>query len=413
MIRTRRWKAPFLIVWTGQAFSLVGSALVRFALIWWLTERTGSATTLAVAALSSRLPTIALGPFVGALIDRWNRRWVMAVADTLIALFTGLLACLYWLGIVQVWHVYAILFLRALGDTFQSPAMRASTPLMVPKEQLTRLAGMNQTLEGVVRIVSPPLGALLLALWPIQSVLWLDLVTAALAVVPLLFIHIPQPDTAVQGEKQERTHLLREVSEGFRYVWRWRGLFLLVATSALIRLFVAPASALLPLLITGHFGGGVLQLAWLNSAYGFGIVAGGMILGLWGGFKRRIVTSLVGTFGVGVGLLTMGFAPATAFWLALAGMLLAGLMVPVYSGPRLAIYQSCVPPEMQGRFFTLDDSLLQVMAPLGLSISGPLADVLGVRMWLVLAGVACVIIALVRGLIPSVLYIEDRSATAS
>jgi DHA3 family macrolide efflux protein-like MFS transporter len=233
--------------------------LVRFALIWWLTERTGSATTLAVAALSSRLPTIALGPFGGALIDRWNRHWVMAIADTLIALFTGLLACLYWLGIVQVWHVYIILFLRALGDTFQSPAMRASTPLMVPKEQLTRLAGMNQALEGVVRILAPPLGALLLAIWPMQSLLWLDLVTAALAVVPLLFIHIPQPEGAFRGEKGGGAHLLREVSDGFRYVWRWQGLFLLVATSGLLRLFVALASALLSLLVTDHFGGDALQ----------------------------------------------------------------------------------------------------------------------------------------------------------
>jgi DHA3 family macrolide efflux protein-like MFS transporter len=136
-----------------------------------------------------------------------------------------------------------------------------------------------------------------------------------------------------------------------------------------------------------------------------------VILGLWGGFRRRIVTSLVGTFGVGLGLLAVGLAPATAFWLALAGVLLVGLMVPVYSGPKLAIYQSCVPSEMQGRFFTLNDSLLQVMAPLGLSISGPLSDTFGVRAWIVLAGIACVVIAFVRVLIPSVLYIENRTHT--
>jgi DHA3 family macrolide efflux protein-like MFS transporter len=136
--------------------------LVRFALIWWLTEETGSATTLAVASAVTMLPLIVLGPFGGALVDRWDRRWVMVISDGIIALLTVLLAYLYWLEVAQVWQVYAILFLRSLGGAFQDSAMRASTSLMAPKEQLTRVSGMNETLQGIVNVVSPPLGALLL-----------------------------------------------------------------------------------------------------------------------------------------------------------------------------------------------------------------------------------------------------------
>ena len=124
-MNSSKWQVSFFTVWIGQAFSMVGSALVRFALIWWLTEQTGSATTLAMASVVSMLPFVALGPFVGVLVDRWNRKWVMIISDSLIALLTVFLAYLYWIGQMQVWHVYAILFLRSLGGTFQDPAMRA------------------------------------------------------------------------------------------------------------------------------------------------------------------------------------------------------------------------------------------------------------------------------------------------
>ena len=160
-----RWKGRFFTIWSGQALSLMGSALVRFALIWWMTETTGSATVLAMATLVAFLPPIVLGPLVGTLVDRWKRRWIMAVADASIALFTAVLAGLYWRGTVATWHIYAILSLRALGAAFHSPAMTASTTLMVPKEWLTRVAGMDQTLNAMTRIAGAPLGALLVRRW--------------------------------------------------------------------------------------------------------------------------------------------------------------------------------------------------------------------------------------------------------
>jgi DHA3 family macrolide efflux protein-like MFS transporter len=335
----------------------------------------------------------------------------MIVSDAAIALLTGALAVLYWLDVARPWHVYLILFMRAVGDTVHSPTMRATTPLMVPKDQLTRVAGMNQILDGIVKIAIPPAGALLLVLLPMGSILAIDVITALLAIVPLVLTHIPQPKASQRldvRQQRGRPSLLCEISEGMRYVWSWRGLFLLIVTSALIQLSVAPAAALLPLWVTQHLNGEALHLGWINSAFGIGIVAGGLGLSLWGGFKRRIVTSQLGTFGVGVGLLAMGLTPSGAFGLALGGMLLVGLMMPVYSAPRLAIYQSAIPPEMQGRFFTLNDSLLQVMAPLGLAVSGPLSDLLGVRTWIALAGVSCMVIGLARALIPCIRQIEDR-----
>jgi len=165
---------PFLIIWIGQAFSLLGSQLVQFALVWWLTRTTGSATMLALATLAALLPQILIGPFAGALVDRWSRRRVMIVADIAIALATLGLAVLFWLNVAQVWNIYVLLLIRATGAAFHWPAMQASTPLMVPQKHLSRVAGLNQTLSGLAGILIPPLGALAIEVLPMQGVLAID-----------------------------------------------------------------------------------------------------------------------------------------------------------------------------------------------------------------------------------------------
>ena len=187
------WARRFFAIWTGQAFSLLGSALVQFALIWWLTSSTGSATVLATATLFGVLPQVVIGPFAGALVDRWNRRAVLMAADSLVAVTTLGLILLSAAGLMQVWHIYAAMLLRATFGAFQFPAFGASTSLMVPDAHLARVSGLNQGIHGLMSIVAPPLGALLLGVLPLRAVLAVDLVTAAFALLPLLFIAIPQP----------------------------------------------------------------------------------------------------------------------------------------------------------------------------------------------------------------------------
>jgi len=360
------WTVPFFTIWTGQAFSLVGSSLVQFALVWWLTQSTGSATVLATATLVAILPSVLLGPFAGALVDRWNRRVVMMVADGFIALATLGLAYLYSIGAMQVWHVYVIMALRAIGGSFHWPAMQASTSLMVPKEHLSRVAGLNQTIQGALNIVCPPLGALLLGVLPLHSIMMIDVTTAALAILPLFFVHIPQPQriapvTLAEGNKPS---LWDDVREGLRYIWNWPGVMAMLIMATVINFLFNPAFSLMPILVTKHFGGQAMQLAWIDSAWGIGVVVGGLTLSVWGGFRRRILTTLVGLVGMGLGTLVIGLSPATAFELALAGMLLAGFMNPITNGPTFAVIQSVVAPEMQGRVFTVIGSLTAAMSPL-------------------------------------------------
>jgi len=162
----RAWKARFLTIWSGQAISIIGSQLVQFALIWYLTVQTGSATVLATASLIGLLPNVILGPFVGTLVDRWNRRAIMLLADSIITLATMMLAFLFVGEAVALWHIYIVMFIRALAGSFHSNAMTASTSLMVPREHLTRIQGMNQMLNGGLNIVAAPLGAFLLGILP-------------------------------------------------------------------------------------------------------------------------------------------------------------------------------------------------------------------------------------------------------
>jgi MFS transporter, DHA3 family, macrolide efflux protein len=405
----------FLVLWVGQAFSLFGSQLVQFALIWWLTQETGSATVLAMASLVGLLPQVLLGPFVGVLVDRWNRRVVMLAADGVVALATVALALLFWLGLGQIWHVFVVLFVRALAGSFHWPAMQASVVLMVPEEHLTRVQGLNQMMHGALNIVSAPVGALLLAVLPLQGILAIDVVTAVIAMTILFLIYVPQPENfrtqSAQSLREFGREFRQDLRAGLHYVWSWPALMIIMGMAMVINLLLNPAFALLPLLVTGHFGGDVLQLGFLESMFGLGLVFGGILLGVWGGFKRKIVTTLLGLIGMGMAALVVGFTPPTMFYVAVLGAFVIGYMNSFVNGPLFAILQTVVAPEMQGRVFTLIGSLSGLMAPVGLIIAGPVADAFGVQAWFVVGGVATMLMGIVGFFIPMVMNVEAERET--
>lgn len=406
---------PFFVLWTGQAFSLFGSQLVQFALIWWLTLQTGSASALALASIVGLLPQVVLAPFSGVFVDRWNRKAVMLVADSAVAIATLLLAYLFWTDAVQIWQVYLIMLVRSIGGTFHFPAMAASTSLMVPQEQLTRIQGLNQMLQGGMNIAAAPLGALLVSILPIQGVLAIDVVTAVIAIGALLLVHVPQPAKAIPAEpgQSEFNSYWSDLSEGFRYFLNWRGLLVMGGMAMALNLVLGPSSSFLPLLVTDHFNGTAYNLAALEAAFGVGIIGGGTLLGVWGGFKRRIFTSLMGVIGIGVGFTVVGLTPAAFFPIAAAGALLAGLMSSFANGPIMAIFQAAVEPRMQGRVFSLIGSASMAMMPLGLAVAGPLADVIGVRSWFLIGGGVTIVLGFLGFFIPSLVNIEEEAAAHS
>lgn len=405
----KNWKTTFGAIWAGQAFSMLGSTLVQFALVWWLTQETGSATILATASMIAILPQVFLSPFAGAIVDRMNKRWILILSDSSTALVTLGLVLIAWAGLLQPWHIYVAMFLRSMGATFQWPAMQSATALLVPEEQLSRVAGMNQALQGAMSIVAPPLGALLLQMMDLQWVLSIDIFTAMLAVLPICFVRIPQPQhtTAMDWRSPVKT-ILEDTREGFRYVLAWKGLMYIIFLAVFINFLINPAFSLLPLLVKKYFNGGPVEYSWIESIIGIGVVVGGVGLGIWGGFKRKVYTSGLGLIGMGLGVFLTGIAPANMFALALIGSCLVGIGNPIVNGPFFAIIQSKVDKEKQGRVMSLVSALCTAMSPIGLMIAGPLSDKFGLQIWFIVGGICCSLMAVAMFAVREVATLDDQ-----
>jgi DHA3 family macrolide efflux protein-like MFS transporter len=402
------WMKKFLPIWSAQIFSLLGSGLVQFALVWYLTKETGSATILAMATFVAVIPDVLIGPFAGALVDRWNRRVVMIVSDAVIAVVTLGLAVLFAFDLVQVWHIFVVLFLRETGAMFHWPAMQASTSLMVPEEHLSRVAGINQALRGGLNIIAPPLGALLMTFLQFYQVISVDVLTAIIAITPLLFIRIPQPVRKDHESAVTVKLVLSDMAEGFKFMKTWPGILMLTLVAALLNFFLAPSGTFMSLLVTQHFMKGVWELSILESCIGFGVVGGGLLLGVWGGFKKKIVTSMIGVIGLGLGVLLVGIAPADAFYIAVIGTIVLGVMNPIANGPLQAIMQSKIPPEMQGRVMGLLGAICTGMMPLSMLVSAPIANAFGLRFWYWIGGVITVVIGVGAFFMPRIMNLEDQ-----
>jgi DHA3 family macrolide efflux protein-like MFS transporter len=310
----------------------------------------------------------------------------------MIALATALLIALFVLGIVQVWHIYALMFIRSLGDAFHRPAMIASTPLMVPDEHLTRIQGLNQMIQGGLNIIGAPLGAILIETLSVEAVMAVDIITAAFAIVPLLMVTVPEPERLDETEGGF-AGFVADLRGGWRYVMNWPGMIAIAIIAMVINMVLTPASSLMPLLITETFKQGALELGWIDAGYGIGVIVGSVLLTAWGGFKRRIFTSALGLVGIGVGWVIIGFLPPSGFVIALACMVVVGIAIPLTNGPIAAIMQSTVRPDMLGRVMSLLGSMAQAMSILGLVLAGPVADALGVQSWFIVGGAITLLMA--------------------
>ncbi len=372
---TGNWQPRFFTIWTGQALSLIGSALTQFVLLWWITKTTESSSALAIAGMAGLLPQALLGPLGGTLADRLSRRTIMIVADSISAIAMIVMVYLFSSNLIQLWHIYTLMFVRSSMQAFQSPAAAASTSLLVPTDWLPRVAGMNQAMQGIMTIAAAPLGALALAFLPFQGALMIDVVTAVLGIVPLLFYAIPQTPRL----ESQKTSVWTDFKEGVQYVTQRRGLMMLYGLLGLVVLTVMPTFALTPLLVKQHFAGGVNEVALMEGLAGIGMIAGGVLISVNPLFKKRIVTVLA-SFIISCGTVALtALAPSNAIWLATIWWTLSGITFSTGNAPMMAILQTTVPNQIQGRVLSLMNTVMGLAGPIGLAIAGPLGDAIGVR----------------------------------
>jgi len=402
---SNNWAVRFYTLWTGQALSLLGSQLVQFAIIWHLTQTTNSATTLAIASMMGLLPGVLLSPFIGTWVDHGNRKKILIVADSTVALATFILAMLFAFEIVEVWHIYVALFIRAVAGGFHQSAFGASVVLLVPKENLARVQGFNQALYGGLNIISAPLGAFLLAVIPMQGILSIDVGTALLAVAILVFIQVPQPE---RNEHIKAT-FWQDFAAGFRYIIAWRGLVILLGLVMVINFFYSATEPLTPLLITNHFGGGANELGWWLSSFAAGNIIGGLFLGAWGGFKRKIITAQLGLILMGLSTFIVGATPSNLFWVGMASNTVVGLLLPIINGSYGATLQAAIKPEMQGRVFAFIFSAAMLVSPIALMVAGPFADAVGIQPWFLVAGISCMAMGILGFFSADVMKMESNN----
>jgi DHA3 family macrolide efflux protein-like MFS transporter len=359
----------FLIIWLGQLISMLGSGLTAFALGVWIFEQTRQATPFALTVLFANLPRILLSPVAGVVADRWNRRWVMILADTGNALVTAATFLLLLFGDLQVWHIYLIALTSSIFAAFQEPAYTASVTMLVPKKDLARASGMIQMTQALEMLIVPLIAGVLFAVIGLNGIILIDLITFFFAIAALFIVHIPQPK-AEPAEQTTKPSFLSDAGYGWRYLRDRPGLFGLLLYFALVNFFLNFAGVLTAPLVLSFTT--TAALGAVQMASGVGMLIGSILMGAWGGTKQRI-PAVIGFITLAAsGLLLVGLRPSP--YLIGAGYFLLLFCVPLASGHSQAIFQTKIAPSVQGRVFAMRNMISRSMMPLAFLIAGPLAD---------------------------------------
>lgn len=367
-----RGMGTFTAIWTGQVLSFLGTGMTQFAMTIWAWQKTGQATALALAGVCAFAPVILVSPIAGAIVDRSNRKLLMVLSDAAAGVGTLAILLLYLAGRLEIPHLYAVLVFVGVFGAFQFPAYSSTISVLVDKSQYARASAM-MSLAGSISGVFAPIGAgILLGPIGIPGILAVDLSTMSTAILVLLAVRIPQPARSAEGEKG-RGNLLREAGYGFRYIFARRGLLGLLSMFFLFNVTTTFGFTVLAPMILARTGNNQIILGSVQSMAGIGGIVGGVLLSLWGGPKPRVHGVLLGcALGGLIGLAGLGLGRALPVWAAVS--FVSAMTFPTVNASSQAIWQSKVPPDLQGRVFSVRLMMAQFGAPLSMLLAGPLAD---------------------------------------
>lgn len=405
---------------SGQAVSLLGSSLVQFAIIWYVTLQTNSATAMMIITVTSLIPQLIVAPFAGVWADRYDRRWLIMLSDGGIALVTAWLMVMALCNMLQMWMIYLVSAIRSLGGGIQSPANQALIPQITPETKLVRINGVYSTISNMLMLLSPIFGGVLLSLTPIWSVFLVDVVTAIIGISIMFFIPIPHQisgkivnalgrtpqlkegdswgfpeprhDTASSEGTLSHKEIIssREViesglskfREGFSYINKIEPLRNLMLTYAGFMLMLSPVITLIPLFIRRHFGTDVWYITATQTALFAGMAIGGLLVSFKGYFKSclRTVRSS-GLLVAGTMLIVSVLALFQSIFFSVFAVLalILGMIVPFYSTAVTTLFQKEVESEYHGRVFSLLYMIGSAAIPLGSILFGPVADVIAIE----------------------------------
>ena len=393
------WKQKFAVLWVGQALSILTSMLSQYALIWYLTDLTGSSTVLSLATMAALLPQGILSLFTGAFADRFDRRTIMIAADGAIGAISLVLALMAWRAPLTPGPILLVAALRSVGGAFHAPCLQAVTPLIAPPEALTRCAGWSQGIQTVSKLLSPALAAALYAAIPLHWIILLDTLGAVFAICGLLLARLPALKVGDAGQK---LRLWQDTREGFAVLRSHRWLWQLCLICALFSVAFMPVSALFPLMSMQYFGREAAAAALVETAFSVGMLAGSVLLGLWGGGKDKILTMTAAVLAMGGALAVTGVLPPSGFWWFAGLSLLMGVTCPFFNSVFMALIQEKVEAQYLGRVLGLSGAMMTLASPIGLGATALLAEHTGLTLWFLLAGVVTLLCGGLMLLFPAV-----------
>jgi MFS family permease len=362
----------FTIVWAGQLISVFASAMTQFGLTIWAYQETGSATALGVINTAFIVPFLLLSPFAGVMVDRHSRKLMMMVSDLTAIAATAGIFILHYLGMLQIWHLYVAAAINGLGNTFQWPAYSAAISTMVPKENYSRANGMMSLVESVPGVLAPILAGILLPIIKLTGILGVDVATFLVAIVSLSLVHVPQPARAQEG-REGRGNIVREAAYGFKYIFARGGLLGLLIFFICLNFIIGLSISLIAPFILSRTGNDSAALGVVQSAAAIGAVIGGLLISLWGGFKRRMTSIFIGEALTGLFLLLIfGLGQSISVWIIAA--VLGGIFPIFTNGASQAIWQAKVAPDVQGRVFSARRTIAWSVGIVTPVLAGLLAD---------------------------------------
>jgi DHA3 family macrolide efflux protein-like MFS transporter len=390
------WKKKVSLFLVGQTVTAFGSFMVQYAIMWHLTLTTKSGIVLALAAVFGFLPQAIVSVFAGVWADRVNRKTMIIISDSAIALATLGLALLMLSGVDDMWLIFLVMAVRSVGAGFQMPAVSALLPQIVPTDQLMRINGINSSIQSSLGLLAPVVAAAVYQYMSLESILFIDVVTAVIGIGMLILVAVPPLERVASADKPS---YFADLKDGISYIFsndlvRW-----VMAIFAIVFFLIVAPSNLSPLMVVRNFGTEVWMLTVLEIAFGVGMVGGGIFMAVVGSKLDRL-NAIVGT-SILFGILAVGMGFTTNLWLFYGLFFIVGLVVPAFSTSAFTLLQETVEPERQGRVFGFVGIVMSVSMPLGMAILGPLADVVSVELLLIITGAATVLIATVAVLLPA------------
>lgn len=378
------WKRNTVIFLTSQAISIFGSSLVQYAITWYITLATKSGIWATLSIICGFVPIFILSPFAGVWADRYNRKLLIIIADGSIALCTLIIAIVFLTGGGAIWLLLVALGIRGLGSAIQNPCVGAMLPDMVPTQHLTRVNGINGSIQALITLASPMLSGALLGLSTLEAIFFIDVGTAAAAIfIMVVFFRLPQKRPSHENAvPSAAAGYFAEFKQGISYIVRTPYLRSFFLYCLIFIFMVSPVAFLTPLHVARVYGDEVWRLTVLEVSFSVGMMVGGLVIAAWGGFRNRIWSIALAAFVMAGCTLALGFPISLVLYFALMGIF--GLAMPVLNTPAQVMLQEKVDPAFIGRVFGVMTMINTGVMPLGMLLFGPLADVIDIR-WLLLA----------------------------